>query len=693
MSVYTDKMTLPAALPEGTDPLPRFRRTTGFGLFKTKKDFPKECETDLGAATRTLPYRVQDRYGRSRKMTEIKTVVLENERLKATFVPSFGGKLWSLYDKDNDREVLMSNPVVQPCNLAIRNAWTSGGIEWNFGSLGHTYFTCDDVFAAVMDGPEGRFLRIYEFERAKECFFQVDFHLPDGSRQLFCHVKLYNPGPDTTTYWWTNVAIPQDGGTRVLSSSEDVIVVCGGEDLSYERLPHLSVMEGDMSYPHNASRSFDYFFQPEDGVKTTWEGGVNREGFAFYDRSTAPLVYHKMFCWGNHRGGDRWQEFLSDGRRGDYVELQAGIARSQLHDKPFPSGSVIEWTQCFGGTYVDPDMVHGLTLHEANERFALHVGELISESGLLSADKKYREYAKLVTKKEDLVNRGAGWGALHLRLCPDIELPLCFPEDTLGTEQEAWISLLETGRLPAADPDSIPPSWMTSEKWLPLLEKNADKNGFIGYLHLGNALYEYWDNAHTVPTAKDFDGSEYEKRAEEAWLCSDRLAPNVWARRNLAVLYRQRGDKTESRRFYDSVFSLDGAYCDPCFAAEYMGMLCADGKYGKVMELYGRLPDDIKRFDRVTLHALRAAVKLGYEDLPGGFDREYADIREGETSLTDLWFEYNARKLARKSGVDYDACADAERNALYERAETECPPPHEIDFRMSYDKTQKYRRT
>ena len=43
MSVYIDKMTLPAALPEGTDPLPRFRRTTGFGLFKTKKDFPKEC--------------------------------------------------------------------------------------------------------------------------------------------------------------------------------------------------------------------------------------------------------------------------------------------------------------------------------------------------------------------------------------------------------------------------------------------------------------------------------------------------------------------------------------------------------------------------------------------------------------------------------------------------------------------------
>ena len=40
------------------------------------------------------------------------------------------------------------NPVFQPGNLAIRNAWFSGGVEWNMGIRGHSVYTCSPVFAA-----------------------------------------------------------------------------------------------------------------------------------------------------------------------------------------------------------------------------------------------------------------------------------------------------------------------------------------------------------------------------------------------------------------------------------------------------------------------------------------------------------------------------------------------------------------
>ena len=698
MKVKVTEIAVPGASLNGTDPLPKFRRQTGFQLFDTKDGFPEFAKKDLGACTRTLPYRVQDRYGRERRIQKLKVAVLENEYLRATVTPGYGGKLWSLYDKENKREILMSNPVIQPGNLAIRNAWTSGGIEWNFGSLGHTYFTCDDVWTAVLDDGEGNeFLRFYEFERAKECFFQVDLHLPEGSRQLFSHVKVVNPGGDTTTYWWTNVAIPQDGGTRVLSSSEDVIVVCGGEGLSYEKLPHLSVMDGDLSYPHNATRSFDYFFQPEDGVKTTWEGGVNKKGFAFYDRSTAPLVYHKMFCWGNHRGGDRWQEFLSDGRRGDYIELQAGFARSQLHDKPFPAHSSIEWTQCFGGTRVDPDTVHGLTLHEANGMFGLVVSELIPENTLIRADEKYSRLADMKVEESSVIHRGSGWGALHLRLCPDIETPLCFPGNSLGEEQRPWLSLLDGGVIENADPGLIPSSWMVSDKWIPVLEKSFDRPGgdnWLSRLHYGNMMFEYFDNAHTVPTAVSFDASGYEKRAEEAWLASDSLTPNVWAKRNLALLYLLRGDKARTEALDDAIMEMPASLCDFAFAAEYLGRLISDGKYEKAWRIYEGLPENMKRVDRIALHAAKLSVKLEKFDLLDGvFEREYADIREGETSLTDLWFEYKARLTASLRGERFDSYDDAEKAEALERAEKDFPPPHEIDFRMSYDKTRKYRAT
>jgi hypothetical protein len=306
---------------------------------------------DLGGRSPVLPYKVQDRYSRKRVPMKMKTIIMENEFLKAVFWPENGGRLYSLFDKVNNCELLMANPAYQPGNLAIRNAWLSGGIEWNFGALGHHYYTCDHLYAAVLRDENGcEFVRMYEYERTKCAVYQIDFHLPEGSPLLCSHVKVFNPfKEDTTTYWWTNIAIPEDGNTRVLSSTDMAIVFADG-GLSYEQVPDISLFPGkDRSYPHNATRGFDYFFQAPDGVRSAWEAGAYSDGVVFFDRACAPLLYHKMFCWGNHAAGKHWQEYLADPDKGYYIEIQGGFARSQIHNKLFPARSSIEWTQCFGG--------------------------------------------------------------------------------------------------------------------------------------------------------------------------------------------------------------------------------------------------------------------------------------------------------------------------------------------------------
>ena len=75
-----------------------------------------------------LPYTIQDGYGRKRRRRAFKAAVLENEHLRATFLLQLGGRLWSLYDKDEGRELMHTNPVFQPANLALRNAWFSGWV-------------------------------------------------------------------------------------------------------------------------------------------------------------------------------------------------------------------------------------------------------------------------------------------------------------------------------------------------------------------------------------------------------------------------------------------------------------------------------------------------------------------------------------------------------------------------------------
>src|SRR5688572_14924800 len=90
---------------------------------------PGEADTEMrhnigyGRVRSVLPYLLQDCYSRDRRLGEHAVAVLENEVLRATFLLGLGGRLWSLVHKPSGRELLYRNPVFQPANLALRNAW------------------------------------------------------------------------------------------------------------------------------------------------------------------------------------------------------------------------------------------------------------------------------------------------------------------------------------------------------------------------------------------------------------------------------------------------------------------------------------------------------------------------------------------------------------------------------------------
>ena len=125
MPLYFSSMTISAAELGGESCLPSIILQKNV---QTEKpiDVTEEDEIfwDIGKVPNAMPYRMQSLYTRHRKETVIDTAVLENDYLRAVFVPSMGGKLWSLYDKIQQRELLYVNDCIQPCNLAFRNAWS-----------------------------------------------------------------------------------------------------------------------------------------------------------------------------------------------------------------------------------------------------------------------------------------------------------------------------------------------------------------------------------------------------------------------------------------------------------------------------------------------------------------------------------------------------------------------------------------
>ncbi len=353
-----DTLRLPAAELGAENPLPNFDPPRNQPVLSGKS----EDDPEAGYLPDFLPYTLQGGYTRERQPRDLKVAVLENEILRATFLLDYGGRLWSLLHKPSGRDLLYVNPVFQPANLAIRDAWFSGGVEWNMGVIGHTPFTCSPLFAARVSAPDGTpdgtpVLRLYEWERIRSTTYQIDAYLPDGSPVLYARVKLVNPFDHALPmYWWSNIAVSEREDVRVLvPAGEAYQYALSDENLKTVAVP---LVDGrDISYTTHIRRSADYFFLIPPGQRP-WISALDGEGKGLIQTSTAALRGRKLFLWGTGQGGARWQEWLS-GSKAPYLEIQAGLAPTQLEYALLPAQSAVSWLEAYGLLEADPQVVHG----------------------------------------------------------------------------------------------------------------------------------------------------------------------------------------------------------------------------------------------------------------------------------------------------------------------------------------------
>src|SRR5690349_11605506 len=95
--LYVSSLTMPAADLGEDNPLTALRAyetASAAGATAGEGDYP-----DRGNEASILPYRLQDQYTRRRSPRSMKTAVLENDQLRATFLLDLGGRLWSLVHK------------------------------------------------------------------------------------------------------------------------------------------------------------------------------------------------------------------------------------------------------------------------------------------------------------------------------------------------------------------------------------------------------------------------------------------------------------------------------------------------------------------------------------------------------------------------------------------------------------------
>lgn len=234
---------------------------------RAELDEDDEVFVGYGFLRGCFPYRQQERYGRELRERSFDGYVLENEFLRAWFLPGLGGRLISLFDKEAGRELLFRNDVLRVGNLALRSAWFSGGVEWNASIIGHSPFTCAPLFAARTSLPDGTpVLRMYEYERRRGVTYQMDFFLPDGSRVLFARMRLVNENEEVVpTYWWSNIAVPEREDSRVVIPADEAYVD-RGEGVRKEPVP-VDATGADVTYPVRNPKAIDHFWKLRRGAR------------------------------------------------------------------------------------------------------------------------------------------------------------------------------------------------------------------------------------------------------------------------------------------------------------------------------------------------------------------------------------------------------------------------------------------
>ena len=138
-----------------------------------------------------------------------KLVVLENDWLRVKIFPEIGGKIWSIYDKTQGKEMFYDNDVVKFREISLRGPWTSGGIEFNYGVIGHAPSCAHPVDYKVEtkeDGSVSCYIGVMELLTRTR--WMVEINLPKDAVWVRTRSFWHNYSGDFQPYYtWANSGV------------------------------------------------------------------------------------------------------------------------------------------------------------------------------------------------------------------------------------------------------------------------------------------------------------------------------------------------------------------------------------------------------------------------------------------------------------------------------------------------------
>jgi tetratricopeptide (TPR) repeat protein len=329
-------------------------------------------------------------------------IFVENEYLKLTYIPEFGDRIFSVYDKLRGREMLYRNDVIKPAPYNPRNSWPQSGMELTGPHDLHTLTLHGEPYWAnkVVPHADGSIsLILSEFDPVYGMEVNLSATLHPGMAALQIGVYCYNTQDGRKPQmFWINTAINATPKLRFIYPMSRTV---GHTTADIADWPLYNGI--DYSLDRNNKHMLGVFgIDIYDNFQGAYQFDRDYGIFRYADRRIVQGM--KLWTFGYGEGSKTFENGYTD-NAGPYVELQSGRHVWDGHYEwvaPHKVESWNEWwvpiSQTGGLTTMTQDVALNLDLHAGDLTLVLAATRVI-RGGHLSVRSKSGD---ILTKRIDL---------------------------------------------------------------------------------------------------------------------------------------------------------------------------------------------------------------------------------------------------------------------------------------------------
>ena len=269
-------------------------------------------------------------------------IFIENEYLKITYIPDFGDRIFSVYDKLRHREMLYRNDVIKPAPYNPRNSWPQSGLELTGPHDLHTLTLHGEPFWAnkVVRQADGSVsLVLGEIDPVYGMNVDLTATLHPGFAALEIKVFCYNQQDGRKPQmFWINTAINATPGTRFIYPMSRTV---GHTTADIADWPLYNGI--DYSLDRNNKHMLGVFgIDIYDNFQGAYQFDRDYGIFRYADRRIVQGM--KLWTFGYGDGSQNYVDGYTD-HAGPYVELQSGRHVWDGHYEWVAPHKVEGWTE------------------------------------------------------------------------------------------------------------------------------------------------------------------------------------------------------------------------------------------------------------------------------------------------------------------------------------------------------------